>query len=127
MGCNSGSCPTEIAAEQEGSASERGARVVSDLAVEGRDQLREGDACCAFCATIVLDPMEPPASVRKMISTGRACPLSIVAYKAAYAAREGKAVAVEGNGDALPTLIIDGVEVDPLDQYRNDYCQGGSC
>lgn len=125
MGCPSGSCPTDLPSSDDGDG-EAEVALASELAVAGRDSLREGDACCAFCAGIELDPCEPPAHAREMIEQGRACPLAVVAYKAAYAAKQGKVVALEANG-GLPRLLIDGKEVDPIEQYRRGYCSKEAC
>lgn len=125
MGCPSGTCPADPPSSHEDDG-EAELALASELALAGRDSLRDGDACCAFCAGIVLDPCEPPANARQMIAQGRACPLSVVAYKAAYAARQGKVVALEANG-GLPRLLIDGKEVDPIEQYRRGHCSKGVC
>lgn len=127
MGCPSGVCPVETGSSHEDEPDEDAVmQLVSDLAAAGSVALRDGDACCAFCADIVLDSCEPPAHAREMIAQGRACPLSVIGYKAAYAAKQGKEVVLESNG-SLPRLLIDGVEVDPLNQYRVGKCEKGAC
>ena len=127
MGCPSGTCPVEARSPaNDDPDGEVIAKLVSELAVAGRDSLRDGDACCAFCAGIELDPCEPPAHAREMIAQGRACPLAVVAYKAAYAAKNGRRVGIEPNG-SLPQLFIDGALVDPLKQYRRGHCGKGAC
>jgi hypothetical protein len=59
-----------------------------------------------------------------MIRDGRAPPIAVIAYKAAYAAKQGKHVEMESNG-GCPILKIDGNVVDPLQQYRDGFCPGG--
>lgn len=126
MGCPSGSCPVSMIAPDQGDADDAVLQLVTDLAIEGSTKLRDGDACCAFCAGILMDPLEPPAHAGRMLKRKRACPLSILAYKAAYAARQGKQVGLESNGD-MPRMTIDGNPVNPLDQYDRGYCEKGAC
>lgn len=114
IGCNTGSCRT---------APEGGAATIRQLVQGG---LPPVDApCCAHCAGVELDPALPPASPRDLLAAGRGCPLSIIAYRAAKEAEKGRQVAVRDVTGRTPILLVDGKQIDPLEDYKVRACGCG--
>lgn len=125
MGCHSGTCgPRVVASPQVPGTGDTDAELAAALITQGRKALTADSPCCAHCAGVVLDSTEPPVAAGEVLRRGRACPLSIMAYHGAIASRKGGRVEVEPRA-GCPALIVDGVEVDPFDEYRSGHCGGG--
>ena len=120
MGCPAGNCPVIAHEPAAGGESERD--LVQSLAMEGRDHIGPDDPCCAFCAGVKLDPMEPPAHDGVVLAKKRACPISIVAYMAAAKAARGETVYIVPRG-TLPALVVNDQEIDPLADFSTQECE----
>ena len=97
MGCPAAGCgPRPVPAGELHGAdvveAERVALFVATLSQEGPEL---GDApCCAFCAGVHLDPAVTPENPHRLLSRGKGCPLSIVAYRARAENDKGRRVEV---------------------------------
>ena len=100
--------------------SERLAALVFSLAQQGPEL---GDApCCAFCAHVDMDPMIEPENPHRLLTRGKGCPISIVAYRARAESDKGKNVEIVPQNGKVPALIVDGKTIDPLKDYKQRGC-----